>query len=91
MTSQPAYRAFTVKKAKNGQGKDLWVSIGAAWPHKDRKGIDVVLDALPLDSHVVLRVYEPRGRSASDRSPDAKSSYPRRGSYRDHDDNRRWH
>ena len=51
--SAPLYTAFTVRKAQ-GEGKDVWIAIGAAWPHRDEKGIDVVLDALPVDGKVVF-------------------------------------
>lgn len=57
--SAPLYTAFTVRKAQ-GEGKDVWIAIGAAWPHRDEKGIDIVLDALPVDGKIVLRLHEPR-------------------------------
>ncbi len=68
----PEYRAFTVRKASDEAKKDTWTAIGAAWPHRDGKGIDVILDALPLDGHVVLRVNEPR-QAEPDPAPQRRS------------------
>jgi len=51
---QPAYRAFTVVK-REGQD-DFWLAIGAAFMHQDGDGYNVVLQALPIDGKVVLRV-----------------------------------
>jgi hypothetical protein len=34
---------------------DYWLNIGLAFPHKDGKGFNVVLQALPLDSEIVCR------------------------------------
>ena len=45
-TQQPAYRAFTVVK-REGQD-DFWLPIGAAFPHQNGDGFNVVLQALPI-------------------------------------------
>ena len=45
-TQQPAYRAFTVVK-REGQD-DYWLPIGAAFPHQNGDGYNVVLQALPI-------------------------------------------
>ena len=52
--AQPSYRAYTVIK-REGQD-DFWLPIGAAFPHEDGKGYNIVLQALPIDGRVVLRV-----------------------------------
>jgi hypothetical protein len=52
-TNQPTYRAFTVIP-REGQ-KDFWAPIGAAFAHHDGLGLNVLLQALPLDGKVVLR------------------------------------
>jgi hypothetical protein len=53
-TQQPNYTAYTVIK-REGQD-DFWIAIGAAFKHQDGDGYNVVLQALPLDGRVVLRV-----------------------------------
>jgi hypothetical protein len=52
-THQPTYRAFTVI-AREGQ-KDFWAPIGAAFAHHDGLGLNVLLQALPIDGRIVLR------------------------------------
>ncbi|MGH6678499.1 MAG: hypothetical protein ACREDL_06110 [Bradyrhizobium sp.] len=53
-TQQPTYRAFTVIK-RDGQ-EDFWLAIGAAFMHQDGDGLNVVLQALPIDGKIVLRL-----------------------------------
>ena len=47
----PTHRVYTVIK-REGQD-DYWLNIGLAFPHKDGKGFNVVLQALPLDGKSV--------------------------------------
>ena len=59
MADKPTHRVFTVEK--RGEGKDdYWTEIGAAFAHKDGKGFNIQLRALPLDGKLVLRVPEPK-------------------------------
>lgn len=51
---QPTYQAYTVIK-REGQD-DFWLNIGAAFMHQDGDGFNVVLQALPIDGKVVLRL-----------------------------------
>jgi hypothetical protein len=51
---QLAYRAYTVVK-REGQD-DFWLAIGGAWMHQDGDGYNIVLQALPIDGRVVLRL-----------------------------------
>ena len=32
-----------------------WTRIGAAWSHKDDEGINIVLNAIPVNCEIVLR------------------------------------
>ncbi len=59
MTDQPPlYRAYTVIERENS-ASPFWLNIGTAFPHKDGKGFNVILQALPIkDGKVVLRLYE---------------------------------
>jgi len=52
-SQHPSYRAYTVIK-REGQD-DFWQSLGAAFPHQDGKGFNIVLQALPIDGKIVLR------------------------------------
>jgi hypothetical protein len=71
---QPAYRAYTVVKREGAD--DFWLAIGAAFMHQDGDGYNIVLQALPIDGKIVLRLPKgeeqtsetpPRGRAGTDR------------------------
>lgn len=47
-------------KDKSGEEKSSWMRIGTAWPHKDGKGFQAELRALPVNGKLVLRRYEPQ-------------------------------
>ena len=53
-TQQSTYQAYTVVK-REGQD-DFWLNIGAAFMHQDGEGFNIVLQALPLNGKVVLRL-----------------------------------
>ena len=61
--AQPSYRAYTVIKRK-GQD-DFWLPIGAAFD-----GHNIVLQALPIDGRVVLRVPKDDDAQRSDQRAD---------------------
>jgi hypothetical protein len=50
---QPTHRAYSVIK-REGQD-DYWLNLGLAFPHKDGKGLNIMLQAIPLDGKVVCR------------------------------------
>ena len=52
--TQAAYSAYTVIK-REGQD-DFWLAIGAAFMHQDGDGYNIVLQALPIDGKIVLRL-----------------------------------
>ena len=68
-TAKPTHRVYTVIR-REGQD-DYWLNIGLAFPHKDGKGFNIVLQALPLDGKIVCR-------EVSDDEP-AETSQPSRG------------
>ena len=52
---KPTHKVFVVEE-REGEGKDenaFWTRVGSAWPHKDGKGYNVVLSALPLNGRLV--------------------------------------
>ncbi len=55
---QPDYTAYTV--IDRGENADpWWYPIGAAFMNQDGEGYNVILQALPLDGKIVLRVPKP--------------------------------
>lgn len=59
---KPSYTAYTVHK-REGQD-DFWVAIGAAFMHQDGDGFNIVLQALPIDGKIVLRL--PKAQTGED-------------------------
>jgi hypothetical protein len=50
---QPTHRAYSVIR-REGQD-DFWLNLGLVFEHKDGKGFNIVLQALPLDGKIVCR------------------------------------
>jgi hypothetical protein len=50
---QPTHRAYSVIK-REGQD-DFWLNLGLVFPHKDGKGLNIMLQAFPLDGKIVCR------------------------------------
>jgi hypothetical protein len=76
-TQQPAFTAFAVTKRGEGQD-DWWTNIGAAFPHGDGQGYNIVLQTIPLDGKIVLRPPKER----SDESGSAERDTQRGGNDR---------
>lgn len=49
---------YIVYNIREGRETSHWTRAGAAWNHKDGKGVNIVLDVLPLDGRLSLREYE---------------------------------
>ncbi len=52
------YRVYTI--IERPKQDDYWLNIGVAFPHDDKKGFNVILQALPLHGNgkIVLREYD---------------------------------
>ena len=67
----PTYGVYTLE-TKNDPGapdqdpKTHWYQIGVAWFHKDGQGLNVKLNALPLDRKITLRRLESKSPTASE-------------------------
>jgi hypothetical protein len=59
MNGRPSHRAYVVEDREGDQNEQgrFWTRIGSAWPHKDGKGLNIVLSALPTNGRIVLREY----------------------------------
>ena len=67
-TKKPTHKVFVVEE-REGEGKDadaFWTRVGSAWPHKDGKGFNIVLSALPLNGRLVLREFTEDDDKADD-------------------------
>jgi len=72
----PSHIAYTVRD-QGADKKSVWTRIGASWPHRDGDGMDVQLDATPVDGRLTLRAFRREeyeraretGQRRSDRGP----------------------
>lgn len=61
-TKSPDYIVYFVPNRKNA----FWTRIGAAWNHKDGKGLNIETDFVPVgDGRFVLRDFEEVNRDDS--------------------------
>lgn len=61
--NKPSHTAYAVRdftKRETGEVDSQWHAIGSGWVHKDGKGFDVVLEALPVNGRVVVRLNQPK-------------------------------
>ena len=71
---QPTHRAYSVIK-RDGQD-DYWLNLGLVFAHKDGKGLNIMLQAFPLDGKIVCREVsedDPAGDTAP-RQPERPTS-----------------
>jgi len=62
---RPTATAYVVRRFENqGKQDSSWLKVGVAWLHKDGKGFDVVLDAVPVEGRLVVRVNEAKESKA---------------------------
>ena len=55
--SKPVYDVYIVED--RGEDKDaFWLKVGAAFPHKDKDGMNIVLQALPTNGRLVMRRFK---------------------------------
>ena len=66
--SPPAARfdAFVVQNFtdKDQKEQSSWMRVGVAFPHKDAKGFNIELQAVPVGGKLVLREHEPKPTTA---------------------------
>lgn len=53
----PAFKVFVVEERENNEDS-FWTRIGSAWAHKDGKGYNIVLSALPINGRIVMRAND---------------------------------
>jgi hypothetical protein len=75
--ASPTHRVYTVIR-REGQD-DYWLNIGLAFPHKDGKGFNIVLQALPLDGKIVCREVAEEDAGEASQPPRGRQEAPRGG------------
>lgn len=76
---RPSHKAFVVEN-RDGDQDDagFWTRIGSAWPHKDGKGLNIVLSALPANGRLVLREYSDEDAKKDEDEKKARTSAKKR-------------
>jgi hypothetical protein len=59
-TTEPNAPAFQARHVTKNGNKGFWAKVGAAWPHRDGKGLSFQLEVMPMDGHIVLRQPLPK-------------------------------
>jgi hypothetical protein len=56
---RPSHKCFVIEDREGANGKEAyWLRIGSAWPHKDGRGFNLQLSALPANGgRIVLREF----------------------------------
>lgn len=50
----------TIYKVMGDGETARWVKVGVAFPHKDRKGLALMFDGIPVEGRIAIRVNKPR-------------------------------
>lgn len=66
---EPKAPDFIAWHASNRGEKAFWTKVGAAWFHRDRKGLSLQLEVVPINGRIVLRT--PLDDEATDGHPGA--------------------
>lgn len=69
-SQQAVYQVYTVTR-REGQD-DFWLNIGAAFEHADGRGMNIILQALPIDGKLVLR--PPKAQNEVPTQPPAREN-----------------
>ena len=71
MGEKPTYIAYTVREyTVDRQIKGDWMKVGVAFPHSDGKGLDIRMEAMPVNGRITLRLNEPKA------APEGQSETP---------------
>ena len=60
--NKPNAYAYVVREGSS-KGKPFWMRVGSAWLHKDGKGFNVQLEALPVGGKLIVRVPGEKGET----------------------------
>ena len=63
-TAEPKTPAFQAYHVTNKGDNSFWTKVGAAWPHRDGKGLSLQLSVIPISGQIVLRQPLPKTEGA---------------------------
>jgi hypothetical protein len=58
--TEPKTPAFQAWHVTNKGDDSFWTKVGAAWPHRDGKGLSLILSVIPMNGQIVLRQPLPK-------------------------------
>ena len=59
MSGKPSHKVYTVRETGEGdEKKSWWTRLGSAWPHADGRGLNIVLDGVPVNGRLSLREFD---------------------------------
>lgn len=70
-SKRPSHRIYAV--TGNGQ-KKFWQAIGAAWPHADGEGFNLVLDYLPLNDADLVMLKPKAEEAEAEAAPETETA-----------------
>jgi hypothetical protein len=59
-TTEPKTPAFQAWHVTNKGDDSFWTKVGAAWRHRDGKGLSLILSVIPMNGQIVLRQPLPK-------------------------------
>lgn len=68
-TAYKSHPTHTIFKVMGDGPEAKWIKVGVAFPHKDRKGLALIFDGIPVDGRIALRVNRKRGAKSLARGP----------------------
>ena len=75
MTNTPTHIVYHVRDigtpGETEAPRAVWTKVGVAWQHNDTKGLNIVLEMVPLDGRLVVRTAVQEG-SQSEAPRDAQ-------------------
>lgn len=62
-TNQTTHIVYQLIETQD-KAETLWNKIGVAWEHKDQKGLNIQMNAMPLVGKIVIRKHEAKEQGA---------------------------
>jgi hypothetical protein len=59
-STEPKTPAFQAWHVTSKGDNSFWTKVGAAWPHRDGKGLSLILSVIPMNGQIVLRQPLPK-------------------------------
>jgi hypothetical protein len=56
-STEPKTPVFQAWHVANKGDDSFWTKVGAAWPHRDGKGLSLILSVIPMNGQIVLRQH----------------------------------